>query len=75
MKTYLMVWFNTDGPKTSEITERLLSMGFKAQRGNYDYMYDWGRKAAGLEETIKLGDQVHATLKGSNVLFKLESEE
>lgn len=74
MKTYLQVWFNTDGPKTSEVTGRLLSMGFKPVHGVHDYVYDWGRRGA-VEDTVKLGDQVHITLKGSNVLFKLETEE
>lgn len=73
MKTYLMVWLNSDGTKSSEVTDRLMGMGFKPTRGNYDYAYDWGKRSVGLEETIRLGDQVHATLKGCNVLFKLET--
>ena len=74
MKTYLVVWFNTDGTKSSDVSNRLMSMGFKTIRGNYDYVYDWGEKKPSIEDTVKLGDQVHATLKGCNVLYKLESE-
>jgi hypothetical protein len=72
MKTYLVAWFNSDGCKSSEITERLMSMGFRAIRGNYDYMYEWGSQAT-MDDVIRLGDLVHETLKGCNVTFKLET--
>ena len=72
MKTYLVIWFNTDGTRSSEVTERLLSMGFRPIRGNFDYVYDWSKEVT-VEDMVSLGDQVHETLKGCNVLFKLES--
>jgi hypothetical protein len=72
MKTYLVVWFNSDGGRSSEITERLLSMGFRPVRGNFDYVYDWGSNV-GVDEAIRIGDQVHETLKGCNVSFKIET--
>ena len=71
-KTYLVVWFNSDGTKSSDITDRLLSMGFRPIHGNYDYMYTWAKEPK-VEDTLKLGDQVHATLEGCNVLYKLET--
>ena len=43
MKTYLIVWFNSEGAKPSDITERLLSMGFQPVEGEYDYLYNWDR--------------------------------
>lgn len=72
MKTYLSVWLNSDGASPSEITQRLLGMGFRPMKGNYDYVYDWNKKAT-IDEAINLAEQVHQTLKGLNVLFKLES--
>lgn len=72
MKTYLTIWFSSDGAKTSEVTQRLLSMGFRPIRGNYDYEYDWGTRAT-VEDIIRLADQVHATLQGCKVAFKLET--
>ena len=72
MKTYLIVWFNSEGAKPSDRTERLLSMGFQPVEGEYDYLYNWDSHAA-IEEIIKFGDQVQNTLKGSGALFKLET--
>ncbi len=72
MKTYLIVWFNSEGTKPSDITERLLSMGFQPMEGEYDYLYNWDSQAD-IEEIIKFGDLVQNTLKGSGALFKLET--
>jgi len=74
MRTYLNVWFNSEGERASRITERLMSMGFRPMHGNYDYVYDWARIAS-MQESLALGDQVHETLKGCNVVFKLETVE
>lgn len=72
MKTYLSVWFNTTGSKTSEITSHLMGMGFKPTKGNYDYVYNWGKNAT-VDQALSLADQVHSTLKGCNVTFKTET--
>ena len=72
MKTYLIVWFNSEGAKPSDITERLLSMGFQPVEGEYDYLYNWGSQTD-IDQIIKFGDQVQNTLKGSGALFKLET--
>ena len=72
MKTYLIVWFNSEGAKPSDITERLLSMGFRPMEGEYDYIYNWDSQA-NIDDIIKIGDQVQHTLKGSGALFKLET--
>ena len=72
MKTYLIVWFNSEGAKPSDVTERLLSMGFRPMEGEYDYIYNWDSQA-NIDDIIKIGDQVQYTLKGSGALFKLET--
>ena len=72
MKTYLVVWFSSSGSKPSDITERLLSMGFRPIEGYYDYVYEWGQNAD-VKEILKIGDQVQHTLKDSGALFKLET--
>ena len=72
MKTYLIIWFNSEGAKPSDITERLLSMGFQPVEGEYDYIYTWDSRAA-IDDIIKFGDQVQYTLKGSGALFKFET--
>jgi len=72
MKTYLSVWFNANGDTPSQVTMKLEKIGFKVAQGNYDYIYDWGRKAD-IEEVIMLGDKIQKVLNGSNVLFKMET--
>ena len=72
MRSYLSIWFSSDGTRPSEITQRLLSMGFRPMKGNYDYVYDW-TESPNTEKAISLTEQVHATLKGCNVRFKMET--
>jgi hypothetical protein len=73
MKSYLLLWFNSEGAAPMEVTRRLLGLGFKPVKGNYDYVYDWSQKTS-TDEALNLANKVHATLKGCNVSFKLETE-
>lgn len=72
MKTYLVVWFSSEGAAVTDVTDRLMSMGFRPVHGNYDYVYDWGKQAA-VDDAMSMGEQVQATLKGCGVTFKLET--
>jgi len=72
MKTYLTVWFNSEGASPTVVAEKLQNMGFKPIRGRYDHVYDWGRKIE-LEEILQIGTAVHETLKGLKVIYKLET--
>ena len=71
-RTYLTVWFHSDGGRPSDITSRLLSMGFKPVTGNYDYVYEWDKKVS-TEKALQLGDQIKEILDGARVLFKMET--
>lgn len=75
MKTYLQIWYNSDGncSPPSEVNSRLMSLGFQMIRGLYDYVYEWNANAT-LEDVLKLGDKVHLTLSGTGVLFKIETD-
>ncbi len=72
MKSYLILWFNSEGGKPSEINQRLMSLGFKPLQGTHDYVYEW-RKNVEVEEILSFGDKVKMTLQGLNVMFKLET--
>ena len=72
LKTYLMLWFNSEGAKPQQIVESLQGMGFKPLRGPYDHVYEWSRDVD-LDEIVQLGNAVHETLKGFKVLYKLET--
>ena len=73
MKTYLTVWFNSEGAGPVEVVERLRSFGFKPLRGYHDHVYDWKRDVD-LGDILQLTDKIHETLKGLKVLYKIETE-
>ena len=72
MKTYVTVWFSSEGARPTEVVERILAMGFKPIKGHYDHVYDWGREPA-LEEVLQLANNLHETLRGLRVIYKLET--
>jgi hypothetical protein len=73
MKTYLTILFSSEGSAPSEIKSQLMNLGFKAAKGNYDFVYDWKNDSAGVEELVWFADKVHATLKNLNVNFSIET--
>lgn len=73
MKTYLTLIFDSEGTSPSEIRNQLLNLGFKATKGNYDFVYEWGNNNATIEELVWFADKVHATLKKCKVNFTIET--
>jgi len=73
MKTYLTIIFNSEGSSPSEVRDQLLNLGFKVTKGNYDFVYDWGKDIASKEELIWFADKVHSALKKGNVNFTIET--
>ena len=73
LKTYLTIWFSSEGAGPVEVVARLRSLGFKPMKGYHDHVYEWGKKVD-LGDILQLTDKVHSTLKGLNVLYKIESE-
>jgi hypothetical protein len=47
-------------------------MGFKPIKGQHDHVYDWKREAT-LDDVLQLLNNVHHTLKGLKVLYKIET--
>jgi hypothetical protein len=72
MKTYLTIWFDSEGAGPVIVSEKLRGMGFKPLKGAYDHVYNWGRTVE-LEEILRIGTAVHETLKGLKVIYKLET--
>ncbi len=73
MKTYLKILFNSEGASPSDIKDQLLNMGFKATKGNYDFVYDWNDESASLDELVWFADKVHLALKKNMVYFSIET--
>jgi len=72
MRTYLKMWHNSEGANPVTVAEKLQSMGFEAIKGQYDYVYNWGREVE-LEDILQIMITVHETLKGLKVFYKLET--
>ena len=73
MKTYLTIWFSSEGSGPVEVVERLRSLGFEPVEGYHDHVYDWKRNVD-LGDILQLTDKIHHTLKGLTVLYKIETE-
>jgi len=74
MKTYLTIWFYSEGASPLEVVERLRSLGFKPLRGYHDHVYEWNREVD-LIDILELATKVHETLRGLKVFYKLETDE
>jgi hypothetical protein len=72
MRSYLTIYINSEGAAPSDVVERLMRMGFQPTAGNYDFVIDWDENGT-VQDMIEVANQVHATLKGCKVIFKLES--
>lgn len=57
MKTYLKIMFNSEGSSPSEVKNQLLNMGFKATKGNYDFVYEWDEETASVEDLVWFADK------------------
>jgi hypothetical protein len=73
MKTYLKIMFSSEGTSPSDIKNQLLNMGFKATKGNYDFVYEWNKNAANVDELVWFADKVHIALKDTKVYFSIET--
>ena len=65
--------FNSEGSSPSEVRDQLLNLGFKATKGNYDFVYEWKEDKTDIEELLWFADKIHSTLKKSNVNFTIET--
>ncbi|HJH29149.1 MAG TPA: hypothetical protein C5S51_05570 [Methanosarcinaceae archaeon] len=72
MKTYLLIWFNSDGVSPSKVNQRLMSLGFNPMQGSYDYVYNWDNNVD-MDEILRFGDKVQLSLQGSGAMFKIET--
>jgi len=73
VKTYLTIWFYSEGASPLEVVDRLRSLGFKPLKGYHDHVYDW-KKNVDLTDILELANKVHETLKGLKVFYKIETE-
>lgn len=75
MRTYLIVYFGTEGTRASEVASKLEKLGFKTVYGPYDFIYNWGDRMPSAQEILALGDKIVDALKGSGAVFNLDTHE
>jgi hypothetical protein len=72
MKSYLVIFVDSEGARPTQIRDRMQNLGFEPIPGYYDFEYEWGKNAT-TTDALGLADQVHETLEGMKVYFKIET--
>ena len=73
-KTYLIMYFGSNGIKITDIVKKVEALGFKAALGPADFEYSW-KTAPRKEEVFELGDKITEVLKGTGVMFNLDTHD
>jgi len=74
-RTYLVMYFGSNGKAVSEIVKEVESLGFEAALGPADFLYDWKNKAPTKQDVFALADKLTKVLKGSGVIFNIETHD
>ena len=69
METYVDVYINADGEKSSMIFNKLCELGLKYHIGEHDFIYDW-KKIANITDELDLIDTIQEKIKGSGAFLK-----
>ena len=72
MKTYLVLFFNSEGENPIEVMKKVNTLGFQTVVGAHDLVYQWDKETTE-QDILEIGNKVKETLKGCNVFFKLET--
>ncbi len=72
MKSYLTLWFSSDGASPVEVVDALKEIGFNPISGNYDMEYVWDKKPS-VDDILYLADLIKKKLGDKKVLFKIET--
>lgn len=69
METFVDIYLNADGEKSSVIFKKISELGLKYHIGEHDFIYDW-KKIAEISDELALIDRIQEKLKGSGVILK-----
>ena len=72
MKTYVILQLTSEGSNFSEVAETLEDMGFEAITGEYDFVYEWDRRAT-VKDSLWFADRIQTALQGKSVYFRIET--
>ena len=72
-KTYLIMYFSAES-KMSDVIKKVESVGFKTTFGPVDFIYELKKQPA-KEQVVELGDKLSLALKGTGVVFNIDTHE
>ena len=72
MKTYLVLFFNSEGADPTDVMHKANSLGFETVVGAHDLVYEWEDEPSD-KVILELGNKVKNVLNGTKVMFKLET--
>ena len=72
-KTYLILHFGTNGKKPTEVSVAIEEVGFKANLGAVDYVYNWDAEPS-KEQVLGLADKLAEALQGSGAVFNIDTQ-
>lgn len=73
-RTHLVMYFGTGDGKVSDVVKKVESLGFTSALGPVDFIYEWDSEPS-KEEVLALADKLCAALKGSGVVFNLDTHD
>lgn len=73
-KTFLIMYFNVEKEKASEVIKKVELVGFKTTFGPVDFVYEWENKPT-KEQVLELADKLTEGLKNTGVMFNIDTHE
>lgn len=72
-QTHLVLYFGTEnGLSMKELVKKVEKLGFSSALGPVDFIKVWNKEPT-KEQIFDLGDKIKAELKGSGVIFNLDT--
>ena len=71
MRTYVRMVFSSEGIDPKTIVPIMAEVGFEPSLGIHDFVYEWGKKHAKLDDVFDLAARLHSRLKGVNVQYEI----
>lgn len=69
MKTYVDIYFNSEGPQPTDIVESMRGIGLEPLRGPHDFIFEWKDD----DEFLAKVGEIHKILQGLNVIYRFET--
>lgn len=69
MKTYVDIYFNSEGPSPKDIVENMRRIGLEPVRGPHDFIFEWNDD----DEFLAKVGEIHKVLQGLNVIYRFHT--